>query len=148
MKIVFISLPAPYLDEPAMNPPLGICYISAYLKEREFKDIRLIDFCLYKNYDYYNNSDYLNEIPLDADVYGISVISPQFKWLIEVCHYLREKNPNSLLITGGPHSSNLPEDFLMGEHNCVPSISQSPVPIKDDRYKHCQIPTNPQDYLP
>jgi len=113
MKIVFISLPAPYLDEPAMNPPLGICYISAYLKSKGFNDIHLVDYCLHKEYDYFNSSDYLRELPLDADVYGISAVSTQFKWLLEVCKYLRGMRPQAKIITGGPHSTNCPEDCLI-----------------------------------
>lgn len=111
-KIVFISLPAPYLDEPAMNPPLGICYVAAYLREKGFEDIRLVDFCLHKSYDYYDSKEYLGEIPLDADVYGVSAMTPQYRWLKEVCHYLKRERPDSLLVTGGPHSSNCVKDCL------------------------------------
>lgn len=109
MKIVFVNLPAPFLDEAAMNPPLGICYISAFLKSRGFTDIRLVDFCLYD--DDYLSKDYLKRIPLDADVYGISCMTPQYRWLEEVAEYIKE-NTNALVVAGGPHPTHCPEEVL------------------------------------
>lgn len=66
-KIVLIAAPSPMLDEPAMNPPLGLCYISSYLKSREFNDVTLVDYNLRNNYDFYNEKEYLKLIPLNAE---------------------------------------------------------------------------------
>ena len=108
-KIVLINSPSPFLDEPAMNPPLGLCYISAYLKSKGHKDVMLIDFNLLNDY---NNDEYLKVIPLDADIYGISTMTPQYKWLYEITKYIKTFNPNAMIVSGGAHSSNLPEDCL------------------------------------
>ena len=113
MKIIFISLPSPFAEEPAMNPPLGICFISSYLKKKGFSDISLIDYSLYKEYDYHNEKTYLEKLPLDGDVYGIYCITPQYKWLYDISHYIKNNNDHARVISGGPHSTNCPEDCLI-----------------------------------
>jgi anaerobic magnesium-protoporphyrin IX monomethyl ester cyclase len=111
-KIVLISLPAPFALEPSMNPPLGLCYISAFLKKNGFDDISAVDFTLYKGYDYINSQDYLKLIPQDGDFYGIYCMTVQFKWLIQVSKYIKENNKKSIVIAGGPHASTCPEECL------------------------------------
>jgi len=32
-KVLLISLPAPFLYEPAMNPPIGLCSIGTVVKQ-------------------------------------------------------------------------------------------------------------------
>jgi len=100
------------LDEPAMNPPLGLCYIGAYLKHKGFSNVELLDFNLY-NYEYYGHYDYLEMVPLDSDVYGISVMTPQFRWLREITAYIKKYNPGAVVVSGGPHSTACPEDCLI-----------------------------------
>jgi len=107
MKLILISLPTPYADEPAMDVPLGLAYISSYLKAHGHTDIQLVDFNLYTNYDY-KQKQYLEKIPLDADVYGIQCHTPQFYWLVQVSHYIRANNKKATIITGGPHPSARP----------------------------------------
>jgi len=111
-KITLITLPSPFLDEPGLHPLLGISYISSYLKYHNYHNVNLVDYNILK-YDYFNNSDYLKEIPLDSDFYGIHCMTPQYKWLYEVCKYIRVNNNKCKIITGGPHSSNCPEDCLI-----------------------------------
>ena len=113
MKIVLINLPSPFLDEPAMNPPLGLCSIGAYIKSRGYTDVSLIDFNLLNDkYKFDDSRDYLTEIPLDGIVYGISCMTPQYRWLCDVAQYIKFHNPSALVVSGGAHSSNLPGDCL------------------------------------
>jgi radical SAM superfamily enzyme YgiQ (UPF0313 family) len=113
MKIVLINLPSPFLDDPAMNPPLGLCSIGAYVKSRGHQDVTLVDFNLLNDkYQFSDRSDYLKEIPLDADMYGISCMTPQYRWLCDVTQYIKTNNPDAMVVSGGAHSSNLPEDCL------------------------------------
>ncbi|MBU0846736.1 B12-binding domain-containing radical SAM protein [Patescibacteria group bacterium] len=111
-KIVLISLPVPFALEPSMNPPLGLCYIAAFLKKNGFDDISAVDFTLYKGYDYINSEDYLKLIPPDGDFYGIYCMTVQFKWLIQVSKYIKDNNDRSIVIAGGPHASTCPEECL------------------------------------
>jgi anaerobic magnesium-protoporphyrin IX monomethyl ester cyclase len=112
-KIVLISLPVPFALEPSMNPPLGLCYISSFLKENGFDDISAVDFTLYKGYDYFDSQDYLKLIPQDADFYAIYCMTVQFKWLIRVSKYIKDNNEKSVVIAGGPHASTYPEECLI-----------------------------------
>lgn len=111
-KIVLISLPVPFASEPAMNPPLGLCYIASYLKKNGYHNISAVDFTLYKSYNYINSTDYLKKIPLDSDFYGIYCVTPQFLWLMQISKYIKQKQPKSIVVVGGPHASTCPEDCL------------------------------------
>ena len=41
-RVALIALPSPFAEEPAMNPPLGLAYIAALLKEDGY-DVDLFD---------------------------------------------------------------------------------------------------------
>jgi radical SAM superfamily enzyme YgiQ (UPF0313 family) len=110
-KIVLISLPAPFASEPAMNPPLGLTYIASFLKKNNLNDISVLDFTLYKNYDYFNSEDYLKKIPLDGNFYGIYCMAVQFLWLIKVSRYIKT-HTDAIVVAGGPHASTCPEECL------------------------------------
>jgi radical SAM superfamily enzyme YgiQ (UPF0313 family) len=113
MKVVMISLPVPWAEEPAMNPPLGLCYIASMIEDL-CDEIVAIDYALMKDYDYDGNW-YMMEIPIDADHYFISCMTPQYKWAIEIINYLRIANPKAKIAVGGPHASCCPEDFDMAD---------------------------------
>ena len=110
MKIVLISLPSPFEETPAMDIHLGLAYISAHLKSKGYKNIILVDFNLLK-YDYTKNL-YLKEIPLDADIYGITVTTPQFFWYRKIVEYIKEMNNDALVVSGGPHPNARPRECL------------------------------------
>ena len=109
-KLCLIALPSPFANEPAMDIPLGLAYISSYLKQHGFHDITLLDYNLY-NLDYYNHNSYLGYIP-SADVYGIQCTTPQFYWLVQVAKYIKRNLPNAVVIAGGPHPTNRPEECI------------------------------------
>jgi len=110
MRVVLISLPAPFESEPAMNPPLGLAYIAANLREVT-SDIQAIDFTCFPQYDYYKSKRYLQEIPLDGDLYCISCTTPQFHWLVEVTEYVKQ-NTSGEVIVGGPHATTRAKECL------------------------------------
>jgi len=108
-RITLISLPSPFLYEPAMNPPIGLCSIGTVLKQAEHK-VKVID---YATLDYdYDGLEYLHAINKTSDIYGISCVSSQFRWLKEVINWIRTINPKALVVTGGPHSSSEPRSCL------------------------------------
>lgn len=111
MKITLINPPSPFETTPAMNPPLGLCYLSSAAKTKGFKNINLIDFSLFK-YDYYNDDQYLSQINLDADIYGITCVTPQYKWFHDIAKYIRKRNRKALIVGGGPHVTNCWEECL------------------------------------
>lgn len=139
MKVVLISLPAPFEQDPAMNPPLGLGYISAAIRSVT-SDITVIDYACLAQYDYYKSKDYLSAIPLKADLYCISCTTPQFYWLVEVTEYIKQHS-QGIVIVGGPHASNCSEECLRvakvdyamngeGDHSiieCVRGVSPTSV---------------------
>lgn len=104
-RVVLLAMPTPHAEEPALDVPLGLCYLSAVLKTAGFPgDVRLVDFNTRKDFDYYSEGkEYLQAIPLDGDFYGIQILSTQLWWAIEVCRYLRGAVPGAAIVIGGPH---------------------------------------------
>jgi radical SAM superfamily enzyme YgiQ (UPF0313 family) len=101
-----------------MNPPLGLCYIGAYLKFHGY-DVEGLDFSLHKE-DYENSEDYLNLIPMDGHYYGIYCPTAHFQWLVPIVRHIRQNNFNAKVAVGGPHATNLPNDCLdIGAHYAV-----------------------------
>lgn len=109
MKVAFIGLPAPFLDEPAMNPPLGLLSIAAPISAMDC-DMEMVDFALLKDENYFA-SDYLRHLP-DADIYAISCMTPQYKWLEEVAAEAKRRNPDAYVVAGGPHPTHMAEQVL------------------------------------
>jgi len=111
-KVLLISLPAPFLYEPAMNPPIGLCSIGTVVKQAGH-DVKILD---YTTLDHdYDKLSYLFSVPhkYNADVVGISCVSSQFKWCKEIIEYIKGfKDWNPLIVVGGPHASSEPESCL------------------------------------
>jgi radical SAM superfamily enzyme YgiQ (UPF0313 family) len=118
MKIVAIALPVPYAAEPAMNPPIGLCSIAAYLRLHTDVEMEGVDFALHR--EDYAKLDYLRHIPLDGHIYAITCVTPQYRWLRQVVTHVRQKAPEALVVVGGPHATSCPEDCLeAGAHIAV-----------------------------
>jgi len=120
MKICLISPPAPFALEPAQNPPLGLCCLSAYLKTK-IPNIEVVgvDFATKKQYDY-NKEEYLkSEIPRDCDIYGITGFSCQFKWMKQISRFIRGTCKQSSIVIGGPHASACPEETFTQCHGHI-----------------------------
>jgi len=112
-KVLLINLPSPFLYEPAMNPPIGLCSIGTVCKQAGH-DVRVVDFAVIDDW-YCDNpkATWLGYIPVGADVVGISCVSAQFKYLRQVIKHIKsyaEWNP--LIVVGGPHASSEPDSVL------------------------------------
>lgn len=106
MKVFLLGLPFPFASEPATNPPLGLCYVASSLKKSHpHVEIEAKDLATYKDYDYYERGHWLKEIPDDADIYGLTAMSCQLKWLVRASRYILEVNPGATVVIGGPHAS-------------------------------------------
>jgi anaerobic magnesium-protoporphyrin IX monomethyl ester cyclase len=111
--ITLINPPSPWAIEPAMGEQLGLCYVVAALKSEGFK-VNGLDFAI-EDYTKYNQI-----LPLSSDVYGIYCMTSQYKWVKQVCLFLKEYNPKAKIVVGGPHATCCPEDFFkLGVDNVV-----------------------------
>ena len=94
LKVVFIYLPHPYLNEPDAQPPVGILYLAALLEEAGIS----VDV---KNYSALNTWEAINDLPR-ADFYGITVTSLELLQANRFAHFIKDKYANCAVVLGGP----------------------------------------------
>lgn len=96
-----ICLIRPNYKSHLITPPLGLGYLSAFLKQAGYK-AKIIDGL---NLGY--NNDQLVEACKDADIVGISCLSDYFLETIDLSKKLQSKKKT--VIIGGPHATALPD---------------------------------------
>lgn len=85
-------------------PPLGILYISAYLKTRDF-DVSVFDMT-FSNLEAFR--EYIErERPPVVGFYSNLMTRPRIVKMIQLC-----EEHGSLVVVGGPDSANYPEEYL------------------------------------
>jgi len=109
-----VLLYPPHWDTPM--PPLGIAYISAFLKSKGF-NVNQIDLNHIFRYKYrLTDDDFYPEIKkirsIKPDVIGISIGHTTFKYSIELMRLLRNEIPDVFTIAGGPHISYVGEKII------------------------------------
>ncbi len=115
------------------NPPIGLAYIAAMLKEKGYT-YKVIDMAgeapdqivtLKGRRTYYiqglSLEQALSKIPENADIVGFScTFSPHWPLLRDLAEKIRRRFPGIILIAGGEHISALPEFSLQNsELDCV-----------------------------
>ena len=103
MKTILIN-PSQNTKHP--QPPLGLASIAAVL-EQDGHRVEILD----------ANALQLSEIEIvhkvkDADVIGITAMTPAVNSAITIAKEIKGDNPDSTIILGGPHATILPEDTL------------------------------------
>jgi len=96
-KIALINPPSSFLIDDKVFPPLGILYISAYLKKYGYYP-EIIDLA--------GNKKLPN---IDADIIGISAVTPQYPEALKILHELKNRGTNAIFVIGGPHATCSPE---------------------------------------
>lgn len=97
MKFCMIVPNAPYLYNQWTIEPLGaICVAQAAAGHVEESVVRV-----------WNEEPFYN-----ADVYGITVVTPHYEQVREIMAELRHINPAALIVLGGAHCTFLPEETL------------------------------------
>jgi len=97
MKVVLINPPDPNSLDPKLDPPLGLMYISSYLKQN------LIN-CEILDLSFYDKSSWKDVIEkYDADLYGLTVYSASVNQSDTINKLVKSKYPDSKIIWGGPH---------------------------------------------
>lgn len=96
--ITLIFPDSPFLEDSTMFPPLGIMYISSYLKHFG-KTVQCLDMAL-------------GHKPKDAkaDLIGISFTTPQRESAFELIRYFKEHN--KVVVVGGPHPTHMQNECL------------------------------------
>ncbi|MDO8646856.1 MAG: radical SAM protein [Candidatus Diapherotrites archaeon] len=92
--------------EPNANPPLGLAYIAAVLRQRKF-DVEILD-PTFENFDFAVKR--LEKA--DFDILGISCFTMNYNVSKKLAAIAKKANPNLLAVFGGPHPSILPEETI------------------------------------
>ena len=103
MKIVLIQPPSPFLLIDKWDLPLSLLYLKGFLQKKGHA-VRIVHPS--------GEDDYLKQIPLDGDIYGVTVFTPQHEISIEIGKHLREQT-EAVLVAGGNHVTAIPQEFLL-----------------------------------
>ena len=106
MAIVFLINPGDdFLDKKGDRPPLGLAYLSAYLKKHGHNTMIL-------DLNHKEDEELLQEeIPI-PDFICLTVSTPGYKKAIELAKILGIEYPQAKLIAGGNHVSAYPDEPL------------------------------------
>jgi radical SAM superfamily enzyme YgiQ (UPF0313 family) len=127
VKLALVSCRSPFLDDDRIYPPLGLLYLKAAVAAAvPGAEVTVID-----SYDL----DDLSQFG-DADVTGVSVMTPQRAEASELARALRRQHPGMTLVAGGPHVRHYsrelagePWDYLAGGdgERVLPAIARQEV---------------------
>ncbi len=109
MKIKLINPPQPNSLDDKLDPPLGLMYVSAFLKKQGL-ETEIIDL------PFIEKKQWEEKIG-SADLYGITVYSASLYLAKEIAKIAKENNPQAKVIVGGPHPTALGESVLADEPN-------------------------------
>jgi len=98
MKIVLIQPPQNRISNDRLEPPLGLMYLSAILKQ-DGHEVFILDF----------SGGFQHQIP-ETDIYGFSTFTPSYSWSLAKRDEVRKQYPDKLIIAGGCHVSALPQE--------------------------------------
>lgn len=88
-RILLTTLDSPFLDDEYVFPYLGILYLMS-TAIRAKADV------------YYTDKFDINS---DADVVGISCMTPQGSQAYSICREIKKRHPKTMVILGGPHAT-------------------------------------------
>ena len=104
-KIHCILPSSPWLADSKTNIPLGVLYIAGLLREQGHEIV--VTSMLDKRYE---GNIHLPEHVMDSDVHMFGFCTPQFGEALELAAYIKDRNPDALLVAGGPHPSYEPKE--------------------------------------
>lgn len=106
MKVMFMWP----MHEPATEPPLGVMYLAAYLREHGV-EVKIFDLT-FSDWNHYEKE--LKRF--NPEIVFISVNSFIAKSGFEAAKLAKEWNRNVLVCIGGPHATALPEETIKNPH--------------------------------
>jgi len=102
--IKLINLPQLNSLDDKLDPPLGLMYIAACIRNQG-QEVKIIDLSFVKRKNWKKAIGY-------ADVYGMTVFSSSLYLAKEVYRIAKNNNPYCKVVVGGPHPTSLAEETL------------------------------------
>jgi len=102
----------PPQDTKYPQPPLGLASLAAVLEKNNYQ-VEILD----ANALQLSENEVVKKADSD-DIIGITAMTPTINSAIRIAKGVKQNNPNSTIILGGPHATILPEEIL----NNVPEI--------------------------
>ena len=102
-KIVLIQPPSPYLLIEKWLAPLNLYYLKAFLNKNGYAEVSVINLA--------GLDAPLEALPLDGDIYGVTLFTPQFPLAQAIASHLKQ-HTSGMVIAGGHHVSALPSESL------------------------------------
>ena len=102
MKLVLVSCRSPFLDDDRIYPPLGLLYLKAAVQAA----VPGIQVDVVDEYDITSPRRFT-----DADVIGISVMTPQREEAYRLAGVIRSWWPGKVIVAGGPHVKHYGSDM-------------------------------------
>lgn len=106
MDVCLVRLPAPFLIDERVFPPLGLMAVGTALKVKGHK-VTIYD-------------GRVEDVPLGFPYYGFGPTTPEYPYALAVKDKIRKANPKAKIILGGPHAT-LNASCLEDDFDCVVS---------------------------
>jgi anaerobic magnesium-protoporphyrin IX monomethyl ester cyclase len=107
-------------------PPLGLMQIASILRKERSDYVKIVDLQV--------NKVPLSELPLldeQWDAVGITSMTPTFSIALDVCRFIKKKNPRAKVIFGGPHVSAIPEELSKNREIDYLALGEADATIKE-----------------
>ena len=106
LKIVLINPPSNCVEDDRVEPPLGLLYIAANLRENGYKDVSICD--MSGSRSELEITKRIKNVP-SADVYGITCFCTNYQYAKEVIGHIKLTDRLAYVVIGGPNPSGTPE---------------------------------------
>lgn len=92
-------------------PPLGLCYISAVLKEQGFS-VAIVDMHQFPS----DPEDIVKKCrKFNPKIVGITASTPSYPNALKVARFVKAWNQDIITVIGGPHSTCMPKECILSE---------------------------------
>ena len=104
LKTVLVGMPVPEIEDDKRQPPGGLVSLATFAASLGY-DVALHDL----SGIHLPAENLCKQLP-EADVYGFSTYTVTYQDTLTLAAQLRHRQPNAVLIAGGPHASALPAE--------------------------------------
>ncbi|MBU1201756.1 MAG: cobalamin-dependent protein [Nanoarchaeota archaeon] len=109
IRVVLVNPPSNCVNDDRVEPPLGLLYIAANLREKDYRDVSICDISGARSE--LEIKERMGNVP-SADVYGVSCFCTNYQYAKELIKHIKSVNRASYVVIGGPNPSGTPKFTL------------------------------------